>query len=116
MGEDENQDLEHECCEQGATADGQPLGNLAVDGREEVADDADHRDEGEPDAGQKNLQDPDLLSRNSRGCGYESHRVLGFFLLLLFSFPFSPHNKLVEGPKSGPSKRCISSNYAVNQK
>ena len=66
MGEDENQDLEHECSEQGAAANGQPLGNLAVDGREEVADDADHRDEGEPDAGQQDLQEPDSFRRHGK--------------------------------------------------
>ena len=49
---------------------------------------------------------PEVVGSNPAGC----------WAFFFFFCPFSPYNKLVECPKSGPSKRCISTNYEANKK
>ena len=41
--------------------------------------------------------------------------IWSFFSFSFLSFPLSLHNKLVEGPKSGTSRKSISTNYKVNK-
>ena len=40
---------------------------------------------------------------------------VGYWAYFFIYFPFSPHNKFVECPQSGVSRRCISTIYEVNK-